>query len=63
MLNLGYSLLAQQMSEILLKRGFELSIGFMHVNERRKYWNMLTYDFIEPYRVLIDNAVFTINVG
>ncbi len=29
-LNLGYSLLAQHMSEILLKRGFELSIGFMH---------------------------------
>lgn len=60
MLNLGYSLLAQQMSEILIKRGFELSIGFMHVNERRKYWNMLSYDFIEPYRVLIDQAVLEI---
>lgn len=57
-LNLGYSLLAQQMSETLLKRGFELSIGFMHNSETSKtYWNMLTYDFIEPYRVWIDNSV------
>ena len=60
MLNLGYSLLAQQMSEILLKRGFELSIGFFHAGEKRKYWNILTYDFIEPFRVLIDNAVLEI---
>lgn len=60
MLNVGYSLLAQQMSEILLKRGFELSIGFFHAGEKRQYWNILTYDFIEPYRVLIDNAVLEI---
>lgn len=60
MLNLGYSLLAQQMSEILLKRGFELSIGFFHAGEKRQYWNILTYDFIEPYRVLIDNTVLGI---
>ena len=33
MLNLGYGILAQQMSEILLKRGFELSIGFLHQSE------------------------------
>lgn len=58
LLNLGYSLLAQRMSEILLKRGFELSIGFMHQNEAQKpYWNMLVYDFIEPYRVWIDKQV------
>ncbi len=46
------------MSEILLKRGFELSIGFMHHSETSKtYWNMLSFDFIEPFRVLIDNTV------
>ncbi len=57
-LNLGYSLLAQQMSEILLKRGFELSIGFMHNSETSKnYWNMLSYDMIEPYRVWIDETI------
>ncbi len=57
-LNLGYSLLAQQMSEILLSKGFELSIGFMHMSETsNRYWNMLAYDFVEPYRVWIDNAV------
>jgi CRISPR-associated endonuclease Cas1 len=58
MLNLGYTLLAYQMSETLLKRGYELSIGFMHNSETSKtYWNMLSYDFIEPYRIWIDTTV------
>lgn len=57
LLNLGYSLLAQSMSEILLKRGYELSIGFLHVNECTSYFNMLSYDMIEPYRVIINNQV------
>jgi CRISPR-associated endonuclease Cas1 len=58
MLNFGYGLLAQQMSEILLGKGFELSIGFMHQSEgHNKYWNQLSYDFIEPFRVWIDNCV------
>ncbi len=58
MLNLGYSLLAQQMSEILLKKGFELSIGFMHMSETsNRYWNMLAYDFVEPYRIWIDDTI------
>jgi CRISPR-associated endonuclease Cas1 len=57
-LNLGYSILAQQFSEILIKRGFEISIGFLHVNETSQvYWNRLAWDFIEPYRVWIDNTV------
>lgn len=57
-LNLGYSLLAQQMSEILLKRGFELSIGFMHMSETsNRFWNMLAYDFVEPWRIWIDNCI------
>ncbi|CAG0951349.1 CRISPR-associated endonuclease Cas1 1 [Methanosarcinales archaeon] len=58
MLNLGYGLLARRMSEILLSRGFELSIGFMHQNETQKsYWNMLSYDVLEPFRVWIDLKV------
>lgn len=63
MLNLGYSLLAQRMSEILLKRGFDLSIGFVHMSEKRTYWNRLSYDFIEPFRVWIDRAVLEIIKG
>jgi CRISPR-associated endonuclease Cas1 len=55
-LNLGYSLLAQQMSELLLQRGFETSIGLMHQSEER-YWGQLSYDIIEPYRVMIDDEV------
>jgi CRISPR-associated endonuclease Cas1 len=56
-LNLGYTLLAQRMGEILLKRGFELTIGFMHNSETSKtYWNMLAFDFVEPYRVWIDST-------
>lgn len=58
MLNLGYGILAQQMSELLLAKGFELSIGFMHMSEgHNKYWNQLSYDFIEPYRKWIDDCV------
>ncbi len=56
-LNLGYGLLAQYFSEFLLKRGFEPSIGFMHYSEINVNWNRLTFDMIEPYRVLIDNEV------
>ncbi len=63
-LNLGYGLLAQRMSELLLKRGFELSIGFMHQNEAQKpYWNMLAYDFIEPFRTWIDGQVMEMISG
>ncbi len=57
MLNLGYGLLAQGMSEIVIKRGFEPSIGFLHVNSMGRYWNNLAYDLIEPYRVWVDSAV------
>lgn len=58
MLNFGYGLLAQQMSEILLAKGFEVSIGFMHQSEgHNRYWNQLSYDFIEPFRVWIDSCI------
>jgi CRISPR-associated endonuclease Cas1 len=58
MLNFGYGLLAQHMSEILLAKGFEVSIGFMHQSEgHNRYWNQLSYDFIEPFRVWIDNCI------
>jgi CRISPR-associated endonuclease Cas1 len=55
-LNLGYGLLAQEMSEILMERGFELSIGFMHYSEQN-YWNRLAFDVLEPYRIFIDKEV------
>ncbi len=58
MLNFGYGLVAQQTSEFLLAKGFELSIGFIHQSEGgNRYWNMLAYDFIEPFRVWIDECV------
>ncbi|HEY9206084.1 MAG TPA: CRISPR-associated endonuclease Cas1 [Candidatus Methanoperedens sp.] len=55
-LNLGYGLLAQEMSEILLERSFELSIGFIHYSEQN-HWNRLAFDMIEPSRILIDEEV------
>jgi CRISPR-associated protein Cas1 len=63
MLNLGYSLLARRMSEILIKRGFELSIGFLHAYDATATWNRLTYDLIEPYRTWIDIKVFELIHG
>jgi CRISPR-associated endonuclease Cas1 len=62
LLNVGYSILAQKMSQILLKRGFETSLGFLHVNDDKAYFNMLTYDLIEPYRVLIDKQALNMTL-
>ena len=46
------------MSEILLAKGFEFSISFMHqIEGHNRYWNQLSYDFIEPFRVWIDNCI------
>jgi CRISPR-associated endonuclease Cas1 len=56
-LNLGYGLLAQYFSELLLERGFEPSIGFMHYSENNLSWNRLAFDMIEPYRIMIDKEV------
>ncbi len=56
-LNLGYGLLAQYFSELLLERGFEPSIGFMHYGESNLGWNRLAFDVIEPYRIFIDEEV------
>jgi CRISPR-associated endonuclease Cas1 len=56
-LNLGYGLLAQYFSELLLERGFEPSIGFMHYSESNLSWNRLAFDMIEPYRIMIDKEV------
>jgi len=56
-LNLGYGLLAQGMSELLLERGFEPSIGFMHHSKVNVSWNRLAFDMIEPYRIFIDKEV------
>ncbi len=56
-LNLGYGILAQQIGEILISRGFELSIGLLHFGHSHVYWNQLSYDIVEPFRVIIDNAV------
>lgn len=56
-LNLGYSLLVQRMSEVLIQRGWELCIGFLHIDTKNTFWNMLAYDFVEPFRVWIDDSV------
>ncbi len=56
-MNLGYGLLAQYFSELLLERGFEPSIGFLHYGENNLDWNRLAFDVIEPYRIFIDNEV------
>lgn len=49
-LNLGYTLLSRRMSEILLKRGFELSIGFMHHSETSTHY--LEYAILRLHRAL-----------
>ncbi len=56
LLNLGYAILSQRITEILLQHGFEVSIGLMH-HDSNNYWNQLSYDMVEPWRVIIDDEV------
>lgn len=51
-MNYGYKILASHISKCIASRGLLTQLGIHHVGESNPF--NLTYDFIEPMRVLID---------
>lgn len=51
-LNYGYKLIASYISKCIASRGLLTQLGIHHIGESNPF--NLTYDFIEPLRVLID---------
>lgn len=56
-LNYGYKMLASCISRTLVKYGLNLYIGIHHIGKTNPF--NLAYDFIEPFRPLIDEWVIT----
>jgi CRISP-associated protein Cas1 len=55
-LNYGHAILGAQVTNHLWAAGINPYIGFMHRDGLQQ--TALTYDFIEPFRVLVERAVF-----
>ncbi|BDU67747.1 MAG: CRISPR-associated endonuclease Cas1 [Candidatus Tyloplasma litorale] len=51
-MNFGYKILASKISNCLIKYGLHPTLGVFHKN-KSNYFN-LSYDFIEPFRPLVD---------
>lgn len=51
-LNYGYKILASYISRCIASRGFITQLGIHHIGESNPF--NLTYDFIEPFRVIVD---------
>ena len=55
-LNYGYKIIASYISKCITSRGLLTQLGIHHIGESNPF--NLTYDFIEPLRVLIDHWVY-----
>lgn len=51
-LNYGYKILASYISKCIVSRGLITQLGIHHIGEANAF--NLTYDFIEPFRAIID---------
>lgn len=51
-LNYGYKIVASYISKCIVSRGLLTQLGIHHIGEGNPF--NLTYDFIEPFRVIID---------
>lgn len=58
-LNFGYKVLASRISTAIISYGLNPALGIFHIT-KTNYFN-LTYDFIEPFRPLIDLIVHYYN--
>jgi len=54
-LNYGYKILASYISKCIASRGLLTQLGIHHIGESNPF--NLTYDFIEPLRVIVDSWV------
>lgn len=55
-LDYGYKIIASYLSKCIVSRGLLTQIGIHHIGESNAF--NLTYDFIEPFRALIDAWVY-----
>lgn len=55
-LNYGYKILASSISKCIASRGLLTQLGIHHIGESNPF--NLTYDFIEPLRVIVDIWVY-----
>lgn len=51
-LNYGYKILASYISKCIASRGMLTQLGIHHIGESNPF--NLTYDFIEPFRIIVD---------
>lgn len=58
MLNYCYGILYSRVEKALMLAGLDPYIGFMHRDDYNQ--KSLVYDFIEPYRIYAERAVFTL---
>lgn len=55
-LDYGYKIIASYISKCLVSRGYLTQLGIHHIGESNPF--NLTYDFIEPFRAIIDAWVY-----
>ena len=55
-LNYGYKIIASYISKCISSRGLLTQLGIHHIGESNPF--NLTYDFIEPIRVIVDMWVY-----
>ena len=60
-LNYGYGVLYARVEKVLLLAGLDPFVGFMHRDDYNQ--KSLVFDFIEPYRVLVDRVVTRLFTG
>ncbi len=60
-LNYGYGVLYSRIEKALLVAGLDPFIGFMHRDDYNQ--KSLVFDFIEPYRMLVDRVVVRLFAG
>jgi len=58
MLNYGYGILYSKVERALIIAGFDPYLGLLHSDNYNK--KSFVFDFIEPYRILVDEPVFYI---
>ncbi|NJN34993.1 MAG: CRISPR-associated endonuclease Cas1 [Saprospiraceae bacterium] len=61
MLNYGYGILYRRVEKALIMAGLDPFVGFFHRDDYNQ--KSMVYDFIEPYRVWIDESVFRLFSG
>jgi CRISPR-associated protein Cas1 len=55
-LNYGYKIIASYISKCIVSRGLVTQLGIHHIGESNAF--NLTYDFIEPFRAIVDAWVY-----